>query len=203
MQHKKAVSRAERRRQEFQGRIRSAALRLFENNGITNTSVASIIKEADIAHKTFFNHFPTKDHLLEFLVAETIRSAFGGFDFEGAEGGAAEQLEASLMQIASSMAGSQRGMKEVVSYYFIGIEGPSEIRHKHTGEFYNHVRRILARAKREGDLREGYSVDALANVVVGLYSSNIMNWVSHDDYPLEARMKASIRFIKDTVFRGG
>jgi len=200
--NEKVTSRAERRKIEFQERIRGAALRLFENNGITNTSVASIIKEADIAHKTFFNHFPTKDHLLEHLVSESIRGAFTDFEFDGGQGSAAQQLEHSLMKIARSMAAYESGMKEVISYYFIGIEGPRELRHKHTGAFAGHVHRILSRARRAGQLREGYSVDALTDVVVGLYSSNIMHWVSHEDYPLVARMKASIRFINDTVFTG-
>ena len=77
------LNRIERRKLEFRDRITEAALKLFEEQGVADTSVASIIKEADIAHKTFFNHFPTKDHLLQHIAstfssnAQTLASAMG------------------------------------------------------------------------------------------------------------------------------
>jgi len=198
--NKVELSRSEKRRLEFQERIKEAALRLFKKNGISNTSVASIIKEADIAHKTFFNHFPSKDHLLEFLVSESMHQAFGGIEFGERPSPPQQSIEESFLEIASSMEEMDQGFKEVVSYYFIGIEGPKEIRHEHTNNFYEYVHAILSQAKKEGSLRPGYSIDSLTDIVVGLYASTIMNWVSHDNYPLIKKMKAVIRFVNDTVF---
>ncbi len=73
------INRVERRKLEFRDKITKAAIKLFDANGISNTSVASIIREADIAHKTFFNHFPTKDHLLQHVVTYYSGYAYAVF----------------------------------------------------------------------------------------------------------------------------
>ena len=39
-------------------------LDLFQRHGFQQTKVAEICDGADVAHKTFFNHFPSKLHLL-------------------------------------------------------------------------------------------------------------------------------------------
>ena len=73
------INRIERRKIEFRDNITRAAMKLFEEQGIVETSVAAIIKEADIAHKTFFNHFPTKDHLLRYIAGSYSDKAYDVF----------------------------------------------------------------------------------------------------------------------------
>ena len=58
------LSRRERRKLEVRGRILKAAGDLFTQHGFQATKVAEICEQADIAQKTFFNHFPSKQHLL-------------------------------------------------------------------------------------------------------------------------------------------
>ena len=56
-------SRRERRRQEVHERIVVAAVQLFDTHGVADTRIDDICEHADLAQKTFFNHFPTKQHL--------------------------------------------------------------------------------------------------------------------------------------------
>src|SRR5450631_3073192 len=56
--------RRERRRQETHERIFRCALRLFAQRGYLDTTVEEITEAADVAKGTFFNYFPTKEHLL-------------------------------------------------------------------------------------------------------------------------------------------
>ncbi len=58
------LTRRERRKLEMRNRILSAALELFNQHGFADTTVVSICDKADIAHKTFFNHFPSHQELL-------------------------------------------------------------------------------------------------------------------------------------------
>ena len=57
-------SRRERRKLEMRNRILEAAFELFDTKGVEATKVTEICDRADVAHKTFFNHFPTKQHVL-------------------------------------------------------------------------------------------------------------------------------------------
>src|SRR5262249_48548384 len=53
-----------RRRNETKERLFRTALQLFAKKGYVNTRVEEITAAADIAKGTFFNYFPTKEHLL-------------------------------------------------------------------------------------------------------------------------------------------
>src|ERR1700737_3502404 len=57
-------SRRERRRTEIRQRLFRTALRLFAQRGFMATTVENITEAADVGKGTFFNYFPSKEHLL-------------------------------------------------------------------------------------------------------------------------------------------
>jgi AcrR family transcriptional regulator len=56
--------RRSRRSAEFRQRIFLAALDLFAKKGFAETTVEDITNAADVGKGTFFNYFPSKDHIL-------------------------------------------------------------------------------------------------------------------------------------------
>lgn len=56
--------RQERRKQATRQRILDGAMSLFTERGYEAATVAEICARADVAHQTFFNHFPRKQDLL-------------------------------------------------------------------------------------------------------------------------------------------
>jgi AcrR family transcriptional regulator len=56
--------RRQRRSTEIRERLFRAALTLFAKKGFTETTVEDITNAADLGKGTFFNHFPSKDHIL-------------------------------------------------------------------------------------------------------------------------------------------
>jgi AcrR family transcriptional regulator len=65
-------SRRARKKQQTRNLIARAAIRLFAKHGYQRTTIAQIAAEADVAAKTFFNYFPTKEAVL-FADAEQIQ----------------------------------------------------------------------------------------------------------------------------------
>src|SRR5260370_17336588 len=57
-------SRRQRRSAEIRDRLFRAALNLFAKKGFTETTVEDITEAADVGKGTFFNYFPSKDHIL-------------------------------------------------------------------------------------------------------------------------------------------
>jgi AcrR family transcriptional regulator len=57
-------SRRQRRSAEIRERLFSASLRLFAQKGFVETTVEDITEAADVGKGTFFNYFPSKDHIL-------------------------------------------------------------------------------------------------------------------------------------------
>jgi AcrR family transcriptional regulator len=56
--------RRQRRSAETRERLFRAALELFARKGFTETTVEDITEAADVGKGTFFNYFPSKDHIL-------------------------------------------------------------------------------------------------------------------------------------------
>jgi AcrR family transcriptional regulator len=56
--------RQQRRREATADRIVEAAGALFAEHGVAATTVAAIAARADVAHQTFFNHFPAKQDVV-------------------------------------------------------------------------------------------------------------------------------------------
>src|SRR3954463_5752420 len=59
------LNRRDRKRAETKERIFGEAMRLFAEKGYQATTVDEITEKADVAKGTFFNYFPTKEHVLE------------------------------------------------------------------------------------------------------------------------------------------
>ena len=58
------IDRRQRRSAEIRERLFRAALALFAEKGFVETTVEDITNAADVGKGTFFNHFPSKDHIL-------------------------------------------------------------------------------------------------------------------------------------------
>src|SRR5882757_10198330 len=57
-------SRRERRSADIRERLFRSALHLFAQKGFAETTVEDITEAADVGKGTFFNYFPTKEHIL-------------------------------------------------------------------------------------------------------------------------------------------
>src|SRR5881398_3963057 len=57
-------NRRQRHSAEIRERLFRAALNLFAEKGFAETTVEDITEAADVGKGTFFNYFPSKDHIL-------------------------------------------------------------------------------------------------------------------------------------------
>src|SRR5262249_52174433 len=99
-----SISRRVRRVREVHERIVTAAMELFASRGVESVKVDEICEAADIAQKTFFNHFPSKQHLMREIADGFLRAALALFEAARAEGGTtAQQLERFFALVATEI----------------------------------------------------------------------------------------------------
>jgi AcrR family transcriptional regulator len=58
------LGRRDRKKNDTRDRLINEAARLFESNGFDETTTTEIAEAADVAQRTLFRHFPTKEALL-------------------------------------------------------------------------------------------------------------------------------------------
>src|SRR5579885_1066500 len=61
-----------RRRRQTRSRLIRAAAALFARRGVDSTRINEITDEADVGFGSFYNHFRSKDQIVEAVAAETI-----------------------------------------------------------------------------------------------------------------------------------
>jgi AcrR family transcriptional regulator len=199
------VSRIERRKTEFRDRITDAALKLFAENGVADTSLASIIIKADIAHKTFFNHFPTKDHLLQHIVSTNTRHAYSFFrEALKRHNDPKKQIEYCLMSVAKALAPlNPERYRELVTFYFVSNASTKEFRSEQKKNFTDLIESILQDAENKKLLRPGFDLEMLGEMIVGICVSTLLNWCVESNFPIEKKMKSAVKFINQSVFVEG
>ena len=193
------LTRRERRKLEVRERILEASISLFQQNGIERTTVVEICSLADVAHKTFFNHFQSKRELLREIARDGV--------------------ERVLLQIEESRkAGSSSSAR--IQHFFEGVaehadeSGPmhrellSEIVHigHESGDEPEQARKlheafatIVRDGLQTGDLGERHSAETLTEMLMGAYYVLMFNWANLDDYPLHPRALETARFLIDAM----
>ena len=90
--------RQRRRRAQTRAKLVAAAGALFARQGVDNTRINEITEEADVGFGSFYNHFESKEAIVEAVLADTI----------AAQGAALEAVTAGLDDPAETVAVAHR-----------------------------------------------------------------------------------------------
>jgi AcrR family transcriptional regulator len=91
----------ERKRQQTRQEMISAAMRLFEERGYEQTTVAEIAAEAGVSTKTFFNYFASKDEVLFPHLSRRIDAAVALIERRAPNDELADVLVAAMQQMVA------------------------------------------------------------------------------------------------------
>jgi len=195
-----ATGRRARRKREVHHRIPEAAASLFEAKGSTATTAVEIAAAADVAEKTFYNHFASKQTLTQELAEESLVRLRRMLEHARAHpGSTGDRLEDFFRRAADDAEHGSRGLTrelilELVRASHVDDVGPQRNRHLHHC-FADLLRDGIAQGEIDGAL----DVDFFTELCVATYIGIILNWVSVPDYPLQARLLAAARFLADAI----
>jgi len=197
------ISRIERRKTEFRDNITQSALKLFAKHGMADTSIAAIIAEADIAHKTFFNHFPTRDHLLQHIVSSHTEHAYRLIsEAMKRSSDPTKQLEYCLVKIAKTLEPLNPQLyKELVTFYFVSNASTREFRDNQKNNFMQLIRRILQEAKNQQRLKLELDLDVQSEMIVGIFVAVLLSWSVEENFPVVDKTKQVVNFINQSMLK--
>jgi AcrR family transcriptional regulator len=74
------TDRRARRREQTRAKLVEAARVLFARQGVDNTRINEITDEADVGFGSFYNHFESKEAIVEAVLAETVAAQAAAID---------------------------------------------------------------------------------------------------------------------------
>jgi AcrR family transcriptional regulator len=197
-QEQATLSRRERRKREVRERIVDAAMKRFVRQGFDATTVDQIADDADVAQKTFFNYFPTKQDLFHQLAQTRIDEFCQILEEEReVEGSTQDKLEHCFLRLSELLEERKRLARDLI-LEIMKTQTPGTAGEE-LSKFHALIGAILRDGQAAGDVRTDHSVDFLAEVVLGGFNTVMNNWLNIPDYPLKDRLAQAAAFFAEAV----
>ncbi len=193
-------SRRERRKLEMRSRILETARELFTEQGFQVTRVVDVCDRADIAQKTFFNHFPSKLDLLREIAHEGVEQLmFEIEDIRKAEIGTPERIHRFFDTVAAQLEGAGPKNRELLVELVHLISGDAAERSEQVRRLHTAFRGIVEDGLALGDVTRRHDPQALTEMILGAYYVLIFNYANLDDFPIRERGHAAARLLADAL----
>ena len=188
-------NRRERRKLELRGRMLEAAVALFDERGVHATKVADICARADVAEKTFFNHFASKGQLLRELAEEASQQLLAEIEDARKHGKSTrDRLERFFGGVAERAALASPTHRELLTELIHAIHEsgtePAQARRLHAA-----FGALVSDGLAAGDVTRRHASETLTEMVMGAYYALMFNWANLDAYPIHERARAAARFL--------
>ncbi len=184
--------RRERRRTETRERIIRHALRLFAEHGVTATTVEDITNAADVGKGTFFNYFPSKEHILahlcqlqmgkiEELISQAIHST--------------ESLDRVLYQLAATITEEFGGHPAMVQGVLVPSLCSETMRQQMADEFERdrfRLAELMAARQERREIREDLAPNDLALQFQQAVFGTTVLWSLNPSKPLSTCLREMI-----------
>ncbi len=182
-------SRRERRRREIHERILEAGIALFEQKGFAATTALEIADTADVAEKTFYNHFPTKQHLIEELANRSLdETARMLAEARIHPGSTAERFRHFFELTADAAERVSRQFTREVLLEFVRVAQVDGEGSERTLRLHVAIRSMLEDGVARGDIDPDHNLEFYAELAVATYLGILINWVTLPNYPLRERL---------------
>ncbi len=184
--------RRQRRAAETRERLLRAALALFAERGYADVTVADITEAADVGKGTFFNYFPSKEHVLMAFGELQVGKLAAALARVRAGAGAAETLRGLPFVMAEEPGRSPKLISSVfAAHYSNDVVREMFARKQAQG------RAILKEIVRLGQKRSEIRSDAdPAELALGFQQSffgTLVMWAMDPGVPLRKRLRATLR----------
>jgi len=185
-----ATSRRERRRRELHERIIQSAIALFQKKGFEATTALEIANSADVAEKTFYNHFPTKQHLTQELAGRSLQTATELLhEARQLPGTTADQLSHFADRFSEAAEQGSRELTREVLLELVRVTQVDGIGPDHNRALHQGFRALFEDGVARGDVTSGGDLEFVTDLAVATYLGIIINWVTLPDYPLRQRLR--------------
>jgi AcrR family transcriptional regulator len=173
----------ERRKREVREKILSAAYDLFLSQGVAVTTIEEICERADVANRTFFNHFATRQDMIRALARRRLANLHEAV-FDRADEAIPARLVGVFDGIAATLVKSGDMYRELIGE-MLATSGYGVQR---GFSLHNTFVELIKEGVASGEVSAQHDAETLADIIVGALSGGIVNWTVDRTYSLETNL---------------
>ena len=191
------MSPREHKKLMYRQKILNAASLLFEQQGFSDTSIADIMKAANLGVGTFYNYFESKEELLLTLLknlAETVDRAVE-------EGKVANLSSIKLLELACKVLSKLLAENRFVLPLFLSASEHSDKpellpTRKYTPTFKPIFEIIITQGQQNGEIRTDVPEDLIAEMFHSIYQGASFSKL---DIPFRENIELKVRLLIDGI----
>jgi AcrR family transcriptional regulator len=180
-----------RKRWQMLEHLSGTAARLFETQGYDAVSMEQIAATADVAKRTLYNHFPTKEALLAYWIDAQLERDLARLRNDVA------RRRTFLSRVSCVLDASAEWCEEHPAYLmaylkhrFLAIDGPRPRGETEGRDIAEVWRQLIAQGQQAGELRKELAADQLATSFHHLYLGALLRWLNVPGVSLRREFRA-------------
>jgi len=195
------LGRREKRKQEIRQRIEDAAYRLFQQQGIEDTSIEEICVEAEVARRTFYGHFTNKHALLGGLGITRLYSRSEPMlsELMANHASTRARLQAMIDYIESSFAGMNDIDRQLVLVGPTAFAEDQERQREIGNSSMASFTQLINAGIELGDVKTEFTPLMLATTVVGTLNMLTISWCLDSSYPVFAKLEEARKLFDQLI----
>lgn len=184
----------EQKKALLRNRIYETAMALFREQGYEETTVNQITQRAKVAKGTFFNHFPSKEHLLTMWYNICDKQAYEYC--EGQEYASAKEAITALVRMNVLIVLKDKELLIAKNKVVAHLPVMANEEQEQDSQFFNYCQRFLERDKAEGILAPHLDTAYFSNLIITLTTGNARRWIYQaGDFDLADSVERDLTFI--------
>lgn len=176
--------RRERKRAETREKLFQSALRLFAQKGFAATTVEDITEAADVGKGTFFNYFPTKEHVLRHFGKRQVERITHWFESTRGTNEPAREGIARLLATATELPSANPEIIRAMVGSFLAQQAIREFLKGELALGRGMIADFLKEAQQRGEVRGDIPAEKLARTLQQSAFGAMLFWSLHQDKPL-------------------
>jgi len=171
----KTINRRERKKLQVLSTLVDVAMKLFQEKGFEDTTIAEITETADIATGTFYNYFQSKEDLLKYVLTQKIDEVKSLLEELNQSSITPREKIYRIFSIAGKLYEDNQQFFSLCNSHIVLKQPPHDSRFKEI--FVN----IIQEGQKNGDFRKHIPAEVVTEMFVGLMTSSIN---SHSQFSL-------------------
>lgn len=194
----KELTRRSLKKARIRQRLYEAAIELFKEQGYESTTVQQIADAADTGKATFFNYFPTKEHILADYQDQMTGEILNALSRRRPS--SAEQAIQNAMEECANWVRNDLVMGRIIIRTMFASEVMIDRDSDNERRFLEWFHLQVEAGIKSGELRSDLDIDILLSLVMAALSSTVLEWVSAGQkFDLRKSLKRKIEFLFDSA----